>query len=218
MTKFSEKINRDILFVLVVFIVFASSLFMHDDILSVISGTFGIIYTILAGKRKIICFIFGITGTVCGALISYKTGFWGSSALHFFYYLPMMVTGFFNWRRHIQNDTKEVIKERLNKRSLFVYSLLCVILCIGTCFLFYQIGDKSPVLDSLVTVLSLFGMFLTVGRYTEQWVVWIIVDVLLILMWFLAVKSGEHAVAVLISRFIYLILGIYFLKKWREDK
>ena len=208
--------KEDIFFLGVIFLILSVSILSHDDILSILSASLGIVYTVLIGKGKAAAYFFGALGVLFGAILTYKIGLFGNSFLHFFYYFPMMIIGYLNWRKHLDSKN-EVIKEKLDKKTFLLYILFSFILSFILYLTFIKIGDKSPLLDSVITVFSLFGMFLTVKRYVEQWIIWIFVDFLLILMWFLVIKNGEHTIAVLISRVVYLILGIYFYKKWKNE-
>ena len=44
---------------LILFFILINSIFLKDNLLSVISAVCGILYTIIAGKGKISCFFFG---------------------------------------------------------------------------------------------------------------------------------------------------------------
>lgn len=201
----------------VVLVVF-SSVYMHDSILALISAVSGIVYTILAGKGKIYCYFFGITGTLCCAYLSYDIALYGNFVLHFAYYFPMEIIGFFTWKKHLDKSTNEIIKEKLSDKELVTMAFLVIVAIVFTYMLFTSIGDKSPFLDASMTVLSVAGMILTVRRSIEQWIVWTLVNFLSIIMWFDAYVAGEKIFSIFVVRIIYFILGIYFFIKWKKSK
>ncbi len=204
-------------FLFSVVIVVFSSFYMGDSLLALVSAVCGIIYTILAGKGKVYCYFFGIIGTLCCAYLSYDIAFYGNFILHFAYYFPMEVIGFFTWRKHIDKSTNEIIKEKLSKKELLSMIVMVVIATFFTYLLFVKIGDKSPFVDASMTVLSVAGMILTVRRSIEQWIVWTFVNFLSIIMWFDACSAGEKVFSIFIVRIIYFILGIYFFIKWKNS-
>lgn len=199
-------------FVLVIF----SSLYMHDCIFALISSACGIIYTILAGKGKVYCYPFGIIGTLCCAYISYDIALYGNCILHFAYYFPMEIIGFFSWKKHLDKSTNEIIKEKLSNKELSAMILLTATATVLTYIILSKMGDKSPLVDASMTVLSVTGMVLTVRRSIEQWVVWTFVNLLSIIMWFNAYIAGEKVFSLLVVRVIYFVLGIYFFIKWKN--
>lgn len=197
------------------FVVF-SSIYKHDCVLALISAVCGVIYTMLAGKGKIYCYFFGIIGTLCCAYLSYDIALYGNFALHFLYYFPMEVVGFFTWRKHLDKSTNEIIKEKLSAKEFSAMILLVTLATAITYMLFIRIGDKSPFIDAAMTVLSVAGMVLTVRRSIEQWLVWTLVNFLSIIMWFNAYQDGEKIFSIFVVRILYFILGIYFFFKWKK--
>lgn len=204
-------------FVLAFILVVFSSVYMHDSVFALISAACGIVYTILAGKGKVYCYLFGILGTVCCAYLSYTIALYGNFMLHLAYYFPMEILGFFAWRKHINKETDEIIKEKLSPKELLIMSILIAFATVITYLFFIKIGDKSPFADASMTILSVAGMVLTVRRAIEQWIVWTFVNFLSIIMWFDAYMAGEKIFSIFIVRIIYFILGIYFFWKWKNE-
>jgi nicotinamide mononucleotide transporter len=78
--KFTEFAKREILDwkpyellgLLVIFaLILNNIIFLNDSIIAVISAICGILYTILAGKGKIYCYLFGLLGSGCYITISF---------------------------------------------------------------------------------------------------------------------------------------------------
>lgn len=199
-------------FLLVIF----SSFYMHDSLFALVSASCGIIYTILAGKGKVYCYPFGIIGTLCCAYLSYDIALYGNFILHLAYYFPMEIIGFFSWKKHLDKSTNEIIKEKLSNKELLTMIFLTFAATVLTYMILLHIGDKSPLVDASMTVLSVAGMILTVRRSIEQWIVWTFVNFLSIIMWFDAYVAGEKIFSLLVVRVIYFILGIYFFVKWKN--
>ena len=79
------------------------------------------------------------------------------------------------------------------------------------------LNDKSPIIDSITTVFSIAGMYLTVKRAIEQWWFWIIVNGLSAIMWIRIALSGEKVYSTVIMWSVYLLLAIYFYFTWRKE-
>lgn len=204
-------------FFIAILLVLFCSFFMHDSALAIVSAVGGIIYTVLAGKGKVYCYFFGIIGTLACAYLSYEIALYGNFILHIAYYFPMEVIGFFAWRGHLNKATNEIIKERLNPKQLAFMIIFILFATVATYLFFVHIGDKSPLVDSSMTVLSIAGMVLTVRRSIEQWIVWTMVNFLSVIMWFEAYAAGEKIFSIFLVRIIYFILGIYFFIKWKNS-
>ena len=59
--------------IIVFLIIIVNAFVVKDDIVSVISAVCGILYTTIAGKGKISCYIFGLMGTGCYSWLSFKS-------------------------------------------------------------------------------------------------------------------------------------------------
>lgn len=194
-----------------------ASYFAKDTFLALVAALFGFIYTVIAGKGKLSCYFFGIIGTLACALVSYKIALWGNFALHLFYYFPMEIAGFFNWRRHLKEKTREIIKTTLTKKEFVLISIFTILTFVLTYYIFIKMDDIAPLTDSLMTVLSITAMVLTVKRCVGQWVLWSIVNFLSVLMWFNIFAQGERTFSILFVRVIYFFIGIYFFIRWKKS-
>jgi len=193
------------------------AIYMKDTPAAIISAICGICATILAGKGKISCYVFGIIANICYSYISFKNQFWGNLALNALYYFPMQFVGIAKWKNHLKKETQEIYKSNLNKRERIIYSLTAVLLSTCGYFLLKHFNDLNPVFDSVTTVLSVIAFILTVKRCIEQWYVWTIVNAMCIIMWIGAYLNGSHCFATILMWSTYLILGLYFLGNWRKE-
>lgn len=204
-------------FIFAVVLVIFSSVYMHDSAFAITSAACGIIYTILAGKGKVYCYPFGIIGTVCCAYLCYKIALYGNFMLHIGYYFPMEVFGFFTWRKHLNKNTDEIIKEKLTDKERLLTTFLIILSTALMFFFLLKINDKAPLADAAMTVFSIAGMILTVKRAIEQWIVWTCSNILSIIMWFNAYITGEKIFSIFVVRIVYFALGIYFFIKWKRE-
>ena len=61
------------------------------------------------------------------------------------------------------------------------------------------------------------GRILCVKRYMEQWILWIVVDVVTVFMWIAAFFNGGESVATLLMWSIYLLNAIFMFIKWYKE-
>lgn len=211
------KKSEIVLFLLSLVVVSLCAFFKGDELIAVIASLFGIIYTFCAGKGKIYCYFFGIISTVLCGIIALKSAIYGTFALYFLYYLPMEVWGIFNWKKHLIDDTNEIIKTKLSPKERILLLIVSLVLIIFCYLLFRYFNDLNPLADSLVVILSIAAMYLTVKRCIEQWGLWTIVNIVSIWLWLEVYMSGEKTFSVFVIRIIYFFLGIYFYFKWRKN-
>nr|MCR5660878.1 nicotinamide riboside transporter PnuC [bacterium] len=78
-------------------------------------------------------------------------------------------------------------------------------------------GGSLPFADAFTTAASVAALLMSVKMYMEQWIVWIAVDVLTIIMWGIACASGGASAATLIMWICYLLNGIIMFIKWERE-
>lgn len=190
---------------------------VKDNIIAVISAICGITYSTMAGKGKVSCFLFGLTGTFCYSYLSFKNALFGNLLLYAGYYFPMQLTGLISWSKNLQKDTQEIVKTKLTNKKRIKYFILATVCCLISIYVLHLLKDKNPICDGLTTILSLFGMYFTVKRCIEQWIIWLIVNGLSAIMWLQVVLQGEKVFSTFIMWVVYFVLAIYFLLEWNKE-
>lgn len=201
----------------VIFFILTNAYLLKDSPVAVCSAICGILYTIIAGKGKISCYFFGLAGSGCYIWLSFKNALWGNMLLYLCYYIPMQVLGIFKWKTHLEEKSKEIIKTKLDAVERIKLVLVGILGCALTIFLLYFTGDKSPIIDGITTFLSIIGMYLTVRRCIEQWVIWMIVNGLSFIMWANLVVNGTKAYSTVVMWGVYFILAVYFYFVWKNE-
>lgn len=210
--------KKEILFLSFVFLfIFTNAIIVKDNVIAVVSAICGIMYSTIAGKGKVSCYFFGLAGSFCYSYLSLKNALWGNLLLYVCYYIPMQITGIFVWKKHLIKETQEIKKIQLSNQQRLKLFSLAIIMSVVAIYILDITGDKSPICDGITTIFSLFGMYFTVKRYLEQWVVWIIVNGISSIMWLKVVLSGANTWSTFIMWVVYFILSIYFFTTWKKE-
>ena len=212
---FNKK--EQVFFFLVYTVLFCNAFITHDSLIALISAFCGITYTILAGKGFPVCYLIGVIGSAFYSYLAYKNALWGNLLLYAGYYIPMQIAGYFQWNKNLQKDKKEIVKSVLSFKQSFQYFFVTIVLTIITILSLFYFGDKSPIIDGITAIFSILGMFLTVKRCVEQWVVWILVNGLSLIMWLKIALCGEKVYSTVVMWFVYFILAIYFYIVWKKE-
>lgn len=193
------------------------SIALKDSLMGIIAAVTAVFYTIFAGKGKISCYLFGIINTVLYGYISYKAKLYGEVMLNWGWYLPMMFAGMFFWKRNMNKSTETVYKSCLTAKERLLATLFTLAGIAVYAAILHKMGDRSPVLDSTTTILSVTAMILTVKRCIEQWIIWTLVNILSIWMWLLIYLKEGSSVAILLMWVMALANGIIFFIQWKND-
>lgn len=210
--------KKDIAFLLIIFVfILVNGYINHDSKAAMISAICGIFYTFIAGKGFPVCYLFGVVGSGFYAYLSLKNHLAGQLCLYLFYYIPMQIAGYFNWNKNLKDNSSDIVKINMPVRDLV---LLLIVVFFGVIFVYYilcRCNDSNPLLDSVTTVFSLAGMYLTVRRAIEQWIFWFIVNVLSFIMWLNLALSGEKVFSTVIMWCVYVFLAVYFYISWKKE-
>lgn len=202
---------------LIILFVVLHGFFRHDSIIAIISAVCGISYTMIAGKGNPICYLFGVTGSGFYSYLAFANALWGNLLLYMGYYIPMQIIGFFKWNKNLKPDSTEIVKIKLSRKEIVSLLVVTLALTAITASILFYLNDKHPILDSVTTVFSIAGMYLTVKRAIEQWIFWMIVNALSLVMWLHVALSGERVWSTVVMWAVYLFLAIYFYFDWKKE-
>lgn len=192
---------------------------LDDTLIGLLASLTGMLSVVLVAKGKTWNYYPGIINVVLYAFVAYGQKYYGEVMLNLLYFLPMQFIGLIMWRRNgvseeKRNDVKVAV---MTNRARLYWSLLCLAATIAYAWVLKAMGGALPFIDSLTAVLSIVAMIFMVKRYVEQWVVWIIIDVLTIYMWLVAFMGDGNDVSILVMWIAYLANAIYGWLNWRAQ-
>ena len=129
----------------------------------------------------------------------------------------MQFYGFYEWGKNMNPDTHEVYKKKMSLRNtvILLISVFALTVLYG---LFLQfLNGNLPFVDALSTVVAIIALYISIKMYTEQWLLWIIVNIVTVIMWIYALNNGNGSVVILIMTLIYLINSIIMYFKWKNE-
>lgn len=198
-------------------IILGVSAYLGDNALGIITSMTGVTCVILVGKGKMSNYIFGTVNVILYALTAWKARYYGDVMLNLLYYFPTNIIGWFVWIRHVDKESNEVYKERMTVKQDIIVTLISIIGIFAYSYILKLLGGNLPLVDSMSTVLSIVAQILMIKRYTEQWIVWIVVDVVSVIMWIAALFGEGQSIAVLMMWAVYLANAIIMFVKWYKE-
>lgn len=156
----------------------------------------GAMTVVLTTFGKISCYFWGIINCILYGLFAFSYGYGGDAQLNIIFFLPMQFWGIYKWKDHIEEEDENTVQGRSLKiwgwtLSLllsvglffaFYYEIPKFVEAIGSEYLFYD-NQPARILDALTNALSIISQILCNNRFWEQWIFWIVVDVLQVAMY-----------------------------------
>ncbi|MRD48958.1 nicotinamide riboside transporter PnuC [Caenimonas koreensis] len=110
-------------------------------------------------------------------LLFWRSKLYGDAGLQVFFAL-VALWGWYQWLRGVQPDGSALKVTRLPRRSVALAIVTCVVLWPLTAFFLMKFTDTDvPWWDGFPTAVSLVGQYLLGRKYIENWLVWIVVNV-----------------------------------------
>jgi nicotinamide mononucleotide transporter len=195
------------------------SLISGDSAMAVVSATCGAISVVLTGKGKLGTYIFGGIQCALYAIISYKATYYGETALNVLYLLPLEVVGFRTWMKNMNAEKAEVVKLKMSWKQRGIWAAVLAAGTVGLGLILRHFGDAMPMMDAFTTVGTMIAFVLTVKRYSENWWIWIAINVATVIMWLGNVlEGGENAsIATLLMWSVYLVNSVIMMLRWQRE-
>ena len=115
------------------------------------------------------------------AIIALNAKYYGEVMLNLLYFLPLEFYGFYVWFKNINPETNEVYKFRLSSKNRLLLFLITSSMTIIYGYILSVLNGNLPYVDALSTVISVVAMIRSIKMYMEQWILWIIIDVITVL-------------------------------------
>lgn len=192
-----------------------------DTLLGLTSSLTGMLCVVLVAKGKISNYYFGIIQSGTYAYISYTYGLYGEAMLNALFYFPVQFIGIYMWKKSqiMEQDSlagEDIEVKRLTLKGWLYTAVSIIVGAFIYAYLLKTIGGKQVHLDSFAVVLSIFAQILMLKRYAEQWVIWIVVNVLSIVLWFKALGTGGSDYTVLVMWTAFLVNSLYGYYNWAK--
>ena len=179
-------------------------------VINFISAVCGVICIFFTAKANISNFLFATVNTIVYAIYLVYWHIWGTAALEILFYIPMNFISWYFWVKH----RDQVITQKTKAKKLTMgMNLVCAVVVIGSAFIYHmilvRIGGEVAWFDAFTLSIGIVATILELLRYREQYVWWIITDIVSVGMYI------AHFDAVyLTKRTIYLIMAIIGLVNW----
>ena len=159
-----------------------------DTPLNIIAGIAGCISVILTAKGRWMMYPIGFIQNFTYTALAFQNKFYGE-VLEQAFYIVTMLWGMYVWAKNmnVNDDGTKDVKTRKFTPVQWVLSIIATALItwgFGSCL--ESIGAAQAYTDAATNVMAFFAQIMMVRRYREQWVWWILIDLLCIKMWWVA--------------------------------
>ncbi len=179
-------------------------------VVNFISAVCGVFCIFLCAKASISNFVFGAVNTVVYIVYLWYWKIYGTFALELLVYFPINFISWYIWAKHRDEEQEEITKtKKLSVKQDFLVATMLILATTIYHFILVKLEGTVPLLDSLTVAIGIIAVILEMLRYREQYVLWLITDVIAVIMYIV------HFDAVyLTKKTIYLIMAVIGLINW----
>ena len=169
----------------------------------------GILCVILVAKGSIWNYIVGTINTISYGYVAYNNGLFGELGLYVLFFLPINIIAYFMWKKHIKDNIVEM-KTLTTKSILIVFLITIVLSAVLGYFLSTLRAQNNPYLDGMLTVISITATILMIFRFKEQWLLYIILNIITLVIWVIrTLDSSENGIIMIAMWSAFLINAVY---------
>ena len=180
------------------------TLFIYLEVIAVIFGFLSVWYS---KQENILVYPTGIISTLIFVYLLWQWELLGDMMINA-YYFAMSIYGWYIWTRkvdaiHFTPVTKMTKKEHIWAIVIFVATLVFVF---GVYDLFDKWNTWTAYIDTITTAIFFVGMWLMARKKIENWIFWIIGDIISVPLYFykgLTLTSFQYLLFTIIAIFGY---------------
>lgn len=182
-------------------------------ILEIIAVIFGFLSVWYSKQENILVYPTGIISTLIFVYILWEWELLGDMMINF-YYAIMSIYGWYVWTRkvdavHYTPVTRATSKEHLWSAVIFMSTLLFVY---GVYETFDKWNNWTAYIDTVTTAVFFVGMWLMARKKIENWIYWIIGDLISVPLYFykgLTFTSFQY--------FLFTIIAVFGYFAWKKS-
>lgn len=185
---------------------------VHEIYLELVGVFFGLWSVWYAKKDDILVFPTGLISTSIYAYLLWQWSLLGDSMINVYYFI-MSIYGWYHWTRKKNNVDEFPISVMTKKEKgmaviLFVITVVFVVLVY---LYFNKFTSWYSYLDTILTGLFFVGMWLMAKRKIENWIFWIVGDLLSIPLY---LAKGYTFTS--LQYIVFTIIAVYGYLEWRK--
>ncbi|MDB3901574.1 nicotinamide riboside transporter PnuC [Flavobacteriaceae bacterium] len=182
-----------------------------DIVLEIIAVVFGLLSVSYSKNNNILVFSTGMISTAIFIYLLYKWVLLGDMMINAYYFL-MSIYGWFIWTRKENNTITPISRVTNNEKKIGIIIFLSSLVFVYLIYVYFdKWGTITSYVDNITTAIFFVGMWLMAKRKIENWIFWIIADIISIPLYFykgLTFTSLQYLIFTFIA-----IAGYYSWKK-----
>jgi nicotinamide mononucleotide transporter len=184
----------------------------YEIILEITAIIFGLLSVWFAKKNNILVFPTGLINTSIYVFLLWKWSLLGDMMINAYYFI-MSIYGWYHWTRKKGETVEYPIATTTNQeKKTGIFLFFGTIIFVVIVYLFFnKFTNWMSYLDTFITAIFFVGMWLMAKRKIENWILWIIGNIISIPLYF---AKGYTFTS--LQYFIFTIIAFYGYLEWKK--
>ena len=181
-------------------------------ILDILGFVLGLVYLWLEYKASIWLWLAGLVMPAVDMVLYFKAGLYADFGMAVYYCLAA-VYGFLAWK-FFKTDKAAVATEKpvthFKRAQVLPSVITALLLWLGIWWILVSFTNSTvPVADAFTTALSIVALWALAQKYAEQWLLWLLVDLVCCVLY---VHKGIPFKAAIYG--LYTVIAVFGYRKW----
>lgn len=165
----------------------------------------------LAARASMWNWLFGIFAVILYGFIFYQTRLYGDMTLQAVY-LFFQFYGWYEWKRGGPHATLLSITRMPKKQYYILTPILCILYIAFYFILSHYTNSTTPYVDAFTTALALIAQWMMCKKWLENWILWIVMDVISLYMY-----TYKHLYLTTALYAIFIVLCVMGYREWKKS-
>lgn len=184
----------------------------YEIVLEITAVFFGLLSVWYAKKDNILVFPTGLINTAIYVFLLFKWSLLGDMMINGYYFI-MSIYGWHHWTRKKDNEIVYPISKitKYEKKLAAIIFALTILFVVAVYLFFNKFTHWTSYVDTFITGLFFVGMWLMAKRKIENWLFWIVGDLISIPLYF---AKGYTFTS--IQYLLFTIIAVFGYLEWKK--
>lgn len=209
-----SKLEKTIYFISLLLVTISFLITKEKHILSFVSSMIGVTALIFLSKGDYLGHFISIVFAILYIIIAYSFHYYGEIFIYSLLMIPLAITNIISWKKNSAKE-HEVKINKIKINEIIILLFISIAITIIFYFLLRLLDTTNLIISTISVFTTFFAGLLSIRRSRFYALVFILNDIVLIILWYLAAKENIMYLPNVICFISFLINDLYALINWK---
>ena len=189
----------------------------NDDYATLATSLLGVTSLIFAAKGDVFGVMLMMAFSIIYAVVSFFIGYYGEMIIYIAMQFPSNVVSLISWLKHPSDKGNSEVKiGKLQKKHVLILIPAAIAVTVSFYFILRALNTNNLIPSTVSVCTSFIALYLMILRVPFYAVAFILNDIVLIVLWSLALSTSLNYVSLVVCFSIFLINDTYTFICWTK--